>query len=134
MVARVTNCEDRRERAKLFRNMPGFVPPSSRYHLEPGIRLDRYELLCVLALEGMANVWLARLQGKHGFQKLFAIKTILPNFAEDANFKEMFLEEARIASHVDHPNVVHIVDVGEHLGVPYLVMDLIEGEPLHRIL
>jgi serine/threonine-protein kinase len=82
----------------------------------------------------MAHVWLARLQGKHGFQKLFAVKTILPNIAEDGAFKEMFLEEARIASHIDHPNVVHIVDVGEHAGIPYLVMDLIEGEPLHRIL
>lgn len=114
--------------------MPSSVPPSSRYHLEPGFKLDRYELLCVLAQGGMAHVWLARLQGKHGFQKLFAVKTILPNIAEDGAFKSMFLEEARIASHIDHPNVVHIVDVGEHAGIPYLVMDLIEGEPLHRIL
>jgi serine/threonine-protein kinase len=114
--------------------MPVSVPESHRYNLEPGFRMDRYELLCVLAQGGMANVWLARLQGKHGFQKLFAIKTILPNIAEDASFKDMFLDEARIAANIDHPNVVHITDVGEDNGVPYLVMDLIEGESLQRLL
>jgi len=101
--------------------------------LEPGTRLDRYELLCVLAHGGMANVWLARVQGKMGFQRLCAVKTILPNVADDASFKTMFLDEARIASRIEHPNVVHMTDVGEAQGVPYLVMDLVEGEPLHKL-
>jgi serine/threonine-protein kinase len=81
----------------------------------------------------MANVWLARVQGKMGFEKLFAVKTILPNVAEEESFKNMFLDEARIASRIEHPNVVHIADVGEAMGVPYLVMDLVEGEPLYRL-
>lgn len=101
--------------------------------LEPGTRLDRYELLCVLAHGGMANVWLARVQGKMGFQRLCAVKTILPNVADDASFKTMFLDEARIASRIEHPNVVHMTDVGEAQGIPYLVMDLVEGEPLHKL-
>ena len=107
----------------------------SRHNLEPGLKLDgRYELLCILAQGGMANVWLARFQGKHGFAKLVAVKTILPNIAEDEHFKQMFLDEARVAAHIEHPNVVQINDVGDHGGVSYLVMDLIEGESLQGIL
>ena len=107
--------------------------PPAQVTLEPGTRLDRYELLCVLAHGGMANVWLARVQGKLGFQKLFAVKTILPNVADDAVFKTMFLDEARIASRIEHPNVVHMIDVGESSKVAYLVMDLVEGEPLQKL-
>ena len=91
----------------------GSSAPPAQVALEPGTRLDRYELLCVLAHGGMANVWLARIQGKLGFQKLFAVKTILPNVADDVAFKTMFLDEARIASRIEHPNVVHMIDVGE---------------------
>src|SRR5262245_46506230 len=93
--------------------------------LEPGFRLDRYELLCVLAQGGMATGWLARMQGKHGFEKLVAVKTILPSFSEESQFRRMFLDEARIASMVDHPNVAHILDLGEQHGVLYLVMELV---------
>jgi serine/threonine-protein kinase len=101
--------------------------------LEPGSRLDRYELLGLLAQGGMANVWLARLETRAGFRKLVAIKTILPHVAHDPSFKSMFLDEARIASQINHPNVVRMVDVGEFSGIPYLVMELVEGEPLFRL-
>src|SRR6476659_6680750 len=115
--------------------MSSSVPPPSvkTIAVEPGTRLDRYELLCLLAHGGMANIWLARVQGKHGFHKLLAIKTILQHEADNENFREMFLDEAKIASRIDHPSVVRIVDVGEISGIPYLVMDLIEGEPLHKV-
>ncbi len=113
--------------------MSSSAPPAHHITLDPGTRLDRYELLCVLAHGGMANVWLARVQGKMGFERLFAVKTILPTVADDPSFKSMFLDEARIASRIEHPNVVHMVDVGECSGVPYLVMDLVEGEPLQKL-
>ena len=112
--------------------MSSSAPPKS-VAIEPGTRLDRYELLCLLAHGGMANVWLARVQGKHGFNKLLAIKTILQNEADNETFREMFLDEAKIASRIAHQSVVHIVDVGELQGIPSLVMDLIEGEPLHKL-
>ena len=113
----------------------GESPSRTRHNLEPGLKLDgRYELLCILAQGGMANVWLARIQGKHGFAKLVAVKTILPHIAEDEHFKQMFLDEARVAAHIEHPNVVQINDVGDHGGVSYLVMDLVEGESLQGIL
>jgi serine/threonine-protein kinase len=101
--------------------------------LTPGYKLDRYELLCPLAQGGMASVWLARLQGKHGFEKLVAIKTILPHFAADARFRQMFLDEARIASRIEHANVAQILDLGEQHDVLYLVMEWIEGDALSKV-
>src|SRR5258706_4584920 len=90
--------------------------------LEPGYRLDRYELLCPIAQGGIASVWLARLHGKHGFQKLVPVKTILPQFAQDLQFQRMFLDEARIPSGIEHPNVAQILDVGEQHEGLYLVL------------
>jgi eukaryotic-like serine/threonine-protein kinase len=101
--------------------------------LEPGTRLDRYELLCPVAHGGMASVWLARLSGKHGFEKLFAIKTILPQFAEDVRFQQMFLDEARVASRIEHANVAQVLDLGEEHGVLYLVMQWVDGDSLSRL-
>src|SRR5258707_9134510 len=89
--------------------------------LAPGFRLDRYELLCPIAEGGMASVWVARLRAKHGFEKLVAVKTILPKHAEDPRFQQMFLDEARIASKIDHVNVAHVLDLGDEHGVLYLV-------------
>ncbi len=100
----------------------------------PGYRLDRYELLCPIASGGMASVWLAQLRGKRGFEKLFAIKTIKADLTDDATFQEMFLDEARIASGIQHPNVAQILDLGEQDEVLYIVMEWVDGDSLSRIL
>jgi serine/threonine protein kinase len=98
--------------------------------LRAGQRLDgRYELLFPYAQGGMATVWLARVQGKHGFEKLYAVKTILPHLAEDAGFRTMFLDEARIASRVRHANVAEIEDLGEDDGHLYMVLEWVQGDP-----
>ncbi len=110
---------------------PASIPPTSP--LMPGFFLDRYELLCPLADGGMASVWVARLRGKHGFEKLVAIKTILPQYAADERFQEMFLDEARIASRIEHANVAQILDVGEQHGITYLVMEWVDGDSLSRL-
>jgi serine/threonine protein kinase len=99
----------------------------------PGTRLDRYELLCPIAEGGMASVWVARQLGKHGFEKLVAIKTILPRFAADARFQAMFLDEARIAARLDHPNVAHIFDLGEKNEILYLAMEYVDGDALIKL-
>ena len=104
--------------------------PSS---LAPGYRLDRYELLCPIADGGMASVWIARLRGKHGFEKLVAIKTILPKFAEDLRFQQMFLDEARIASRIEHANVSQILDLGEEHGILFLAMEWVDGDALSKL-
>jgi len=98
--------------------------------LEPGFRLDRYELLCPIAQGGMAQVWLARL---HGTEKLVAVKTILSQYATDLRFQQMFLDEARIASGIGHPNVAQIFDLGEHGDLLFLVMEWVDGESLSQL-
>src|SRR5580698_9099367 len=101
--------------------------------LRAGYRLDRYELLCPIATGGMATVWLARLRGKRGFEKLFAIKTIRTELVDDPRFQEMFLDEARIASGIQHPNVAQILDLGEQQDVLFIVMEWVDGESLAKI-
>jgi len=108
------------------------VPPKPS-PLVPGYRLDRYELLCPIARGGMAEVWVARLRGKHGFEKLVAIKTILPQFAQEPSFQKMFLDEAHIASGIQHQNVAQILDLGEQHDVLYLVMEWVDGDALSKL-
>ncbi|EYF00617.1 protein kinase domain-containing protein [Chondromyces apiculatus] len=96
--------------------------------LGPGSTLGRYEILMPVAKGGMAAVWAARLQGTRGFQKIVAIKTMLPDVSDDPDFQTMFLDEARVAARIRHPNVVEILDLGEENDVLYLVMEWVEGE------
>ena len=105
--------------------------------LQPGHKLDRYELLCPLAYGGMASVWLARFQGtsrRRGFERLVVVKMILPQYAEDPRFQEMFLDEARIASKIEHVNVARILDVGEHAESTFIVMEWIDGDSLSKVI
>ncbi len=81
----------------------------------------------------MASVWIARQRGKHGFEKLVAIKTILPQFAADLRFQKMFLDEARVASRIEHFNVARILDLGEEHDVLYLVMEYVDGDSLAKL-
>lgn len=102
--------------------------------LSSGSTLGRYELLLPIAKGGMAQVWAARLRGTRGFQKLVAVKTILPGTIDNTRMEQMFLEEAQIASQIHHPNVVGTTDLGEHEGTLYLVMEWVDGEPLSQVL
>ncbi|MDB5212683.1 MAG: hypothetical protein JWO86_610 [Myxococcaceae bacterium] len=101
--------------------------------LVAGYKLDRYELLCPIGSGGMASVWLARMRGKRGFEKLFAIKTIKTELITDPRFQQMFLDEARIASMIQHPNVAQILDLGEQDDILYTVMEWVDGESLAKI-
>src|SRR6187431_364276 len=102
--------------------------------LAPGQQLGRYELLAQVARGGMGQVWVARLKGARGFQKLVAIKTLLPELIDDKRVEQMLLEEARIASLIHNPNVVQTTELGEHRGYLYLVMEWVDGESLAFIL
>jgi eukaryotic-like serine/threonine-protein kinase len=101
--------------------------------LAPGCSLDRYHLLLQVAEGGMGSLWLARQQGKHGFDRIVAIKTILPKLASDGAFRRMFLDEARVVSRIEHPHVAQVLDLGEERGVLFLVMEWIDGESLNTI-
>jgi len=102
--------------------------------LSAGQVLGRYELLLPIATGGMASVWAARLKGTRGFQKMVAIKTMLPGLVDDPHFERMFLDEASLASQVRHPHVIEIMDLGEVDHVLYLVMEWVDGEPLNIIM
>ena len=99
-------------------------------NIQGGCVLGRYELLMPIATGGMAIVWAARLRGSRGFQKIVAIKTIRPEMSADPSFEAMLLDEASLASRIRHPQVVEILDLGEENGVPYIVMEWINGESL----
>lgn len=75
----------------------------------------------------MASVWVARMHGTRGFQKVVAVKTLLPGMSEDTDFETMLLDEARLASRIRHPHVVEILDVGEEDGILYIVMEWVHG-------
>lgn len=102
----------------------------------PAVRrlIGRYELLQRLGHGGMATVYLGRATGKAGFEKLVAVKVIHPHLAEEPEFVEMFLDEARIAARLQHPHVVEIHDLGEHGGEYFMVMEYVEGATLSALL
>ena len=82
----------------------------------------------------MATVFLARLSGAGGFQRFVAIKRLHPHLANDQEFVQMFLDEARLAARLHHPNVVPILEIGTSANGYYLVMEYVEGDTLARIL
>lgn len=97
-------------------------------------RLGRYELLAPVARGGMGQVWVGRLRGARGFNKLVAIKTLLSAPDPEGRLESMLLEEARLASLIHHPNVVQTLELGEHEDHLYLVMEWVDGEPLAFIM
>jgi eukaryotic-like serine/threonine-protein kinase len=93
-----------------------------------GTKLDRFELIAELASGGMGTVFLARLGGAGGFQRLYAIKRLHEHLARHPEFIEMFLDEARLAARIHHPNVVPILEIGTNDAGYYLVMEYVEGD------
>lgn len=93
-------------------------------------RFGKYSLVARLATGGMAEIFLARLQGAARFEKLVCIKRILPHLARDKQFVAMFLDEARIAARISHPNVCQVFELGEIEGSYYIAMEYLEGVPL----
>src|SRR5262249_4807095 len=94
----------------------------------------KYSLLTRLATGGMAEIFLARLSGAAGFQKHLVLKRILPQYAEDEHFVAMFLDEARIAAQISHPNVCQVYELGEVEGQYFLTMEYLDGVPLASLM
>jgi serine/threonine protein kinase len=93
----------------------------------------RYETLARIGRGGMAEVLLAATRGS-GVVKLSVLKCLWPELAEDPEFVEMFLDEARLCARLSHPNVVQTHDVVEHEGRLALVLEYLEGQPLSNVL
>ena len=96
--------------------------------------IGRYVLCSEVAWGGMATVHLGKLLGPAGFARTVAIKRLHPPFAKDPEFVSMFLDEARLAARVRHPNVVAVLDVVARDSELFLVMDYVHGESLARLL
>jgi serine/threonine-protein kinase len=93
-----------------------------------------YEIIKQLRVGGMATLYLARRHGAAGFSRLVALKMIHRHLIAQPSFVEMFVDEARICSHISHPNVVHVEEFGELDGVHYLVMEYLDGCSVSELL
>lgn len=96
--------------------------------------LGKYQLIAEIARGGMGIVYLAVTTGPAGFSKLFVIKELKPELVDDTGFFDMFLEEARLAARLSHPNIVTTYEVGADGKRPFIVMDYLDGESLGRII
>ncbi len=97
-------------------------------------RIGPYEVLGRLATGGMAELLLARKVGIEGFQKVVVLKRILPMFANNPDFVEMFLHEARLAATLEHPNIVQVFDIGKSDDDYYFAMAYLHGKDALAIL
>ncbi|MEW5852129.1 MAG: serine/threonine-protein kinase [Myxococcota bacterium] len=94
----------------------------------------KYQLLRKIAQGGMAEVYLAKQTGLVGFEKLVVIKRILPHLVQNEEFVRMFLDEARTAADLRHPNVVQIFEIGEDQGTYFIAMEFLHGQDVRRVL
>jgi serine/threonine-protein kinase len=94
----------------------------------------RYAIFDRIAAGGMAAVHVARLVGEGGFARTVAVKRLHPQFALDPEFVAMFLDEARLAARIRHPNVVPTMDIVSGEGELFLVMEYVDGEPFSMLL
>ena len=104
-----------------------------RNDFQPGATLGRYEIVRKLAVGGMAQIYLARVRATAGFEKLVVLKRISPLVAGDREFVQMFLDEARLAATLRHPNIADVFDIGEDAGSYYFAMEFIHGQDARSV-
>ena len=102
--------------------------------MSDGVPFGNYRLQRRLARGGMAEVFLARLIGVEGFERRVAIKRILPHLSESDEFRAMFLDEARLAAQLTHPNIVHIYDFGKADDYYFIAMEYVDGVDIGRLI
>jgi serine/threonine protein kinase len=100
----------------------------------PGKRCGRYQLLELLGRGGMADVYLACRADVDGPRRRFALKLLQRKWSMDPQLRAMFASEARLTTGLSHPNLVRVFEAGEHLGVPFMVMEYIDGVSCAKIL
>ncbi len=106
----------------------------SKSTIAPGRSIGKYEIVKHLATGGMAEIYLARVSTLPGLQKLVVLKRMLPDLAVRDDYVRMFLDEARIATMLDHPNIVHTFDAGVVDDKPFLAMEYLNGEPVSAVM
>jgi TonB family protein len=123
------------------KSVPAPAPPPRRRE-EPAAAVPssgpdhfgQYEILERIASGGMAELYKAKRTGVEGFQKIVAIKKILPHLADDEEFITMFADEAKLAAQLNHPNIIHIYDLGKiQAGGYFIAMEYVDGRDLRAI-
>ncbi len=99
-----------------------------------GERFGRYRLRGILGQGGMGRLYVAEQVGIEGFSKVVALKRILPHLADSQHFRAMFLNEARVAARLEHPNIVATFELGEVDGNYFISMEYLSGEDLAAVL
>lgn len=97
-------------------------------------QLGKYHLIAFLARGGMADVYLGVVRGLVGFSKLLVIKELRHDATDDETYVGMFMDEARLAARLNHPNVVQTIEVGEEGARRFIAMEYLDGQPLNRVL
>ncbi|MEJ2368265.1 MAG: TonB family protein [Acidobacteriota bacterium] len=101
---------------------------------EQGTPYGNYLLTERVAVGGMAELFKARQKGLEGFQRIVAIKRILPHLASNSDFVTMFIDEAKLAAQLNHPNIVHIYDLGRLEDSYFIAMEYVDGKDLRAVL
>jgi serine/threonine protein kinase len=96
-------------------------------------KFGKYQLLDKIAVGGMAELYRAKLTGEQGFEKLIAIKKILPNLSEQENLVTSFIDEAKLAALLNHENIVQIYDFGSMDDEYFIAMEFLFGKDLRTI-
>ncbi len=105
---------------------PGMLPVGSH--------LGRYQIIRRIALGGMAELYLARQLGDAGYEKVVALKRVLPHLAEDPQFVEMFLNEARLAAGLNHSGIAQVMDFGTEGGEHFMTLEYVHGRSVSQLL
>ena len=106
--------------------------PSSQARERP-LRLGKYRMIARVGTGGGATVYLALASGTAGVNKLLVVKVLKEDLADDPSFVAMFLDEARLSTRLNHPNIVQMIEVGTENGLYFMVMEYLEGKPLSRL-
>ncbi|MED5371091.1 MAG: serine/threonine-protein kinase [Myxococcota bacterium] len=101
---------------------------------QPIEHFGKYQILERVARGGMAEIYKARMEGIGGFNRLFAIKRILPSLSQNREYIDLLVDEAKVAGLLSHANIVQILDLGEVKGQYYVAMEYVNGRDLGRVL
>ncbi len=124
--------ENNNKKTELLPSIP--IPPPSTEKKNNTDEIGGYEILSLIARGGMAEIYKAKKTGVKGFEKLVALKKILSGYGADAKYIEMFVDEAKIAAQLSHPNIVQIYDLGKKDDYYFIAMEYVSGKDLRHIL
>jgi serine/threonine protein kinase len=109
------------------------LPITVRPAATSGNRLGRYQLVAPLGQGGMGTIYLAEAAGPADFRKLLVVKELRQDLSSNQRFVEMFLDEAKLAARLNHPNVVQTIEAGQEGGRYFLCMEFLDGQPFSAI-